>query len=361
MIAPDVQPTLTSPLHPVYPPRLKRWERRLPRKYVIASTPSENSLHLKVEVVTTDTQQLISFMALLDCGATGLFVDRGFVDRNRITTRTLTRPIPVYNVDGTRNEAGSVHEVVDVILRYKDHSERVQFAVTGLGKQDAILGYTWLKEHNPEVDWITKEVKMSRCPGHCSTCRTEIKQERHQRQIEARHLRSCRTGSMPMVEEIFDDPPESWKDADAYSEDDSEPDAENMSDSPSDSSDEIEPGDRIFMTTVRDQAEFIRASATTSQRLSEAFATNSANPKSFRDSVPPTFHDFEDVFSKVAFDALPDRKPWDHAIELEVGAKASSTKVYPLSPNEQAELDIFIEENLASGRIRPSKSPIVMT
>jgi RNase H-like domain found in reverse transcriptase/Reverse transcriptase (RNA-dependent DNA polymerase) len=163
---------------------------------------------------------------------------------------------------------------------------------------------------------------------------------------------------MPMVEEIFDDPPESWKDADAYSEDDSEPDAENMSDSPSDSSDEIEPGDRIFMTTVRDQAEFIRASATTSQRLSEAFAANSANPKSFRDSVPPTFHDFEDVFSKVAFDALPDRKPWDHAIELEVGAKASSTKVYLLSPNEQAELDIFIEENLASGRIHPSKSPM---
>jgi len=58
----------------------------------------------------------------------------------------------------------------------------------------------------------------------------------------------------------------------------------------------------------------------------------------------------------VSFDALLDRKPWDHAIELELGAKASSTKVYPLSPNEQTELDAFIEENLASGRIRPSKS-----
>ena len=38
--------------------------------------------------------------------------------------------------------------------------------------------------------------------------------------------------------------------------------------------------------------------------------------------------------------------------------KASSTKVYPLSPNEQAELDVFIEENLASGCIRHSKSPM---
>jgi hypothetical protein len=49
---------------------------------------------------------------------------------------------------------------------------------------------------------------------------------------------------------------------------------------------------------------------------------------------------------------------WDHAIEIEAGAKVSSTKVYPLSLNEQAELDTFIEENLASGRIHPSKSPM---
>jgi len=47
---------------------------------------------------------------------------------------------------------------VDVILCYKDHSEWVQFTVMGLRKQDAILGYTWLREHNPEVDWIMKEV-----------------------------------------------------------------------------------------------------------------------------------------------------------------------------------------------------------
>ena len=67
----------------------------------------------------------------------------------------------MFNVDGTPNEAGSIQEVVDIVLHYQDHFEHVQFAVTGLGKQDMILGYTWLREHNPEVDWITKEVKMS--------------------------------------------------------------------------------------------------------------------------------------------------------------------------------------------------------
>jgi len=144
----------------------------------------------------------------LNCGATGLFIDRGFVDRNRITTRTLSHPIPVYNIDGTLNEAGAFCEVVDAVLHYKDHSERVQFAVTGLRKQNAILGYTWLKEHNLEVDWVTKEVKMSCCPGCCNTCRKEIKQERHQRQAEARHLCVCCARPMPTVEDVFEDIPE---------------------------------------------------------------------------------------------------------------------------------------------------------
>jgi hypothetical protein len=97
---------------------------------------------------------------------------------------------------------------------------------------------------------------------------------------------------------------------------------------------------------------------TPSRCLSEAFSKNSAPPKSFWDSIPKAFHEFEDVFSKESFDDLPERKPWDHAIELELGAKASSTKVYPLSPNEQEQLDAFIEENLVSGRIHPSKSPM---
>ena len=38
------------------------------------------------------------------------------------------------------------------------------------------------------------------------------------------------------------------------------------------------------------------------------------------------------------------------------GEKPSGCKVYPLSPSEQKELDSFIQENLDSGHIHPSKS-----
>ena len=64
------------------------------------------------------------------------------------------------------------------------------------------------------------------------------------------------------------------------------------------------------------------------------------------------------IFSKESFDSLPDPKRWDHAIELVPGEQPSSCKVYLLSPLEQKELDAFLQENLKSGHIRPSKSPI---
>jgi hypothetical protein len=83
---------------------------------VVAATPSANSLNIKVKIVTTDTQETKSVKALLDCGADGLFIDRDYIRKNQLTTQALTRPIPVYNVDGTANEAGSIHEVVDTVL-----------------------------------------------------------------------------------------------------------------------------------------------------------------------------------------------------------------------------------------------------
>ncbi|GLB43845.1 hypothetical protein LshimejAT787_1500290 [Lyophyllum shimeji] len=96
---------------------LPRWEKRLPRSFTLAATPSRNSLILGVEVMTTDTQEILGLKALLDSGASGLFLHIRFVREHGITTRTLSRPIPVKNVDGTANAAGAITEVVDRLSR----------------------------------------------------------------------------------------------------------------------------------------------------------------------------------------------------------------------------------------------------
>jgi hypothetical protein len=122
----------------------------------------------------------------------------------------------------------------------------------------------------------------------------------------------------------------------------------------------IEAEDRIFVTTLYldNLLEFIRATSTVSQRLAEAFAKN-ADKKSFRDVIPEALHKFGEVFAKESFDSLPERRKWDHAIELERKDELPTTrKVYPMSLEEQKELDTFLEEALSTGRIRPLKSPI---
>src|SRR5271155_4800723 len=104
--------------------------------------------------------------------------------------------------------------------------------------------------------------------------------------------------------------------------------------------------------TPRPQEE-ICASSTISTCLVEAFKVNS---ETTLPSVPDYLHEFKDVFSKKSFDVLPEHKDWDHAIELIPGEKAPTSKLYPLAPSEQKELDLFLKENLETERICPSKS-----
>ena len=103
--------------------------------------------------------------------------------------------------------------------------------------------------------------------------------------------------------------------------------------------------------------EHIRTTATVSQQLAEGFRQNS-QPVDHEKHIPPHLRDFHSVFSKDSFDELPGTKLWDHAVELTPDASLKSCKVYPLSTSEQKELDAFLKENLESGRIRPSKSPM---
>jgi hypothetical protein len=97
-------------------------------------------MSLAIDVESTDTAVRRCTQALSDCGVTGCFIDVEWVQSNNVPTHPLTNPIPVYNVDGTANEAGMIVKITDMILRYDGHSERTQFAVTCLCKQSMILG-----------------------------------------------------------------------------------------------------------------------------------------------------------------------------------------------------------------------------
>ena len=94
-----------------------KWEKRLPKLLSISALDMQGtSLLLPVEIGTTDMSELHSVKALLDCGATGSFIDRDFIRLKGMNTQTLSHNIPVFNVDGSPNEAGQISEVVDVVF-----------------------------------------------------------------------------------------------------------------------------------------------------------------------------------------------------------------------------------------------------
>jgi hypothetical protein len=245
------------------------------------------SLAVEVEIESTDTAVRQCTQALIDCDATSCFIDIEWAKLNNVPTRPLTKPIPVYNVDGTANDAGMITDIADVILRYQNHSERTQLAVTRLGKQSLILGYNWLCNHNPEINWQTKDVKMSRCLVQYSTCRVEDKRDAKIRKSMTSQINACRSGAFPtMVEEDEDESPHVNADETDEEAQDSCPALDDDLDSDVDDV-TIEEGDRVFMTMVHpvDPQHFVRASSTVSERLAEAFAKNS-KPKDFQDIEP---------------------------------------------------------------------------
>jgi hypothetical protein len=318
------------------------------------------SLAVDVEIESTDTAVRRCTQALIDCSTTGCFIDIEWAKLKNIPTRPLTKPIPVYNVNGTTNDAGMITDITDVILRYENHSERTQLAVTHLGKQSMILGYNWLCNHNPEINWQTKEVKMSWCSQQCSTCWVEDKREAKIRKSTTLQINACRAGAFPMMVEEVDKNESPHMNTDETDEgaQDTGPAFDNDLDSEVDDF-SIEEDDRVFMTMVHpvDPHHFVHASSTVSRHLVEAFAKNS-KPKGFEDIVPTTLHKYANVFSETAFNSLPERRKWDHAIELEREPSPGFRKVYPMTLTEQMEMDAFLEEALATGRIRQSKSPL---
>lgn len=103
----------------------------------------------------------VTTQALLDSGAGGRFIHPKFVIRHRILTQKLQHPIPVFNVDNTPNKEGTITEEVHLPVIIGNDKRTLQFYVTGIGREDIILGLPWLQDENPKhIDWKTGRIEL---------------------------------------------------------------------------------------------------------------------------------------------------------------------------------------------------------
>jgi len=209
------------------------------------------------------------------------------------------RPVYVRNVDGMLNYVGLIVDTVEVEIFFKGHKERMSIDVIGGQKWSVILGMPWLRCHNPEIDWKTREVKMTRCLDECGkrwkTGRQTKPGWKKQEEREEKERRRPTIEEEKMIARI------------------------------------VEPSWNHFF--CRPQLYQILL------------------------FILLFFHKYLKVFEKKDSERMPTRKTWDHTIDLRKGFVPKKGKIYLLLRVEREEVQKFVKDQLRKGYIRPSKSP----
>ena len=213
-------------------------------------------LSLPVVLQRLDNGSAIKVQALVDSGCTGSCINRTFAEKHDIPMHPLPIPVPVYNADGTLNRDGSITHMAELRMTVKDHSEKIELAVTGLESAPLFIGYEWLKRHNPNIDWQQGTIAFDRCPEDC--------------------------GYLPDLEGV---------------------DGETEGKLHANAVETLEEGDRVFYFDWDGYVE-------TNRPMAKKIAIRQTAMMQFPDYVK----EFADVFSEKEFDQLPERRPWDHAI-----------------------------------------------
>jgi hypothetical protein len=353
--------------------------------------------------------------ALLDSGAGGVFIDRDYQQNLGIPTHRLERPIIVHNVDGTLNKKGFITEYVKLNLNVNGRTGPMIAHVTGLGKQNVILGYPWLQDWNPDVNWKMGSLKWRDTVG--GTVKTPV-EEPKSLEYRARKLEGQEdaenSGGRP---NIFREPAimaltfPNEEDERVEGTSPNEEGGDDLNESPVElgyplqlcdqgetqegpdheiivqtlilednciefdyedyywtihAIDEKNISPKDFETLIHQlivQEEFypedlwIQAKTNAAQVFAQRYAEQEGIKKPLEEQIPKEFHEYLSVFSKKAALRKPERKPWDHRIELKPGFVPKAQKAYSLSQDEVLLAEEFIAENLKKGYIRYSKSP----
>jgi hypothetical protein len=234
--------------------------------------------------------------ALVDSGATDNFMHPNFAKRMGLGMKALPNPKKIFNIDNTTNKSGMITHYLDLNVVTKGIHKEMHFLITDIGREEILLGYPWLATFEPRFDWRSATMAPQFMPVIISSINPRI------------------TRSQPTITVALS---ESEKHA-----------------------------------IVR-QLE----SESTIGGISTDLAVQ-AGTHQIATKIPEEYQEFSQVFDDKASQRFPPSREWDHAIELKQGAPDTlDCKIYPMTREEDASLEKFLDEMVALGYIRPSKSP----
>ena len=244
---------------------------------------------------------------LLDTGATENFIGMQYAKELWLPIKCLQWPWLVYNMDSTRNKNRDIEHYTDLKMQTGTQKRWLQFFLTDLADQKAILGYPWFAATQPKIDWAWGWIDSSQLPLILHT----------RRAIESRIGSCTHTPASQKKQPRWPTPI----------------------------------SDPIYIAWVS------MPSTSKKQTLASKLAEQAGTQMGSR-NIPAKYHHHLQVFSKEASQWFPEPCIWDHAIELKPGAPSSILgKIYQLTQDEQKVLLDFIKEQQEKGYICPSKSP----
>ncbi|KAJ8356966.1 hypothetical protein SKAU_G00197600 [Synaphobranchus kaupii] len=123
----------------------------------------QNRLVFKATLLWKDKSLVSS--ALIDSGADANFMDTTFAQRAGIPTELLPSPITAFALDG-RSLGLVTHSTVPLQLVLSgNHRESIQLLLINSKQSAIVLGQTWLRLHNPHIDW--QGGRILAWSGHC--------------------------------------------------------------------------------------------------------------------------------------------------------------------------------------------------
>jgi len=105
-------------------------------------------------------------------------MDKKTIAKHKFRLQKLERPVRVKNIDGIYNSGRAITYQVEVNVYYKSYVERMRIDICDLGRTEVILGMPWLAAHDPEINWETGEVKMTKCLPLCSRVKTKREEKK---------------------------------------------------------------------------------------------------------------------------------------------------------------------------------------
>ena len=285
------------------------------------ATMKSNALFIPI-IVNCEKNKTVETLALIDSGAGGKFIDKNYTKESGFSLENLEEPLMARNVDRTENKRGKFTKYVNLSVTIHRRTKNIKMLVTGLGKQKIILGFPWLNDENPDINWKNGEFKWQPRPF-------KVKRVTGVWPLDLAKA-MARQALTTIVEE---------KD---------EEEQLNHTLNPLPKTDLA-----ILITTIMDDPEdylWINTKSTNATTIQAEI--NSKKPTvPLKDQIPKEFHEFLDVFSEKSAVQFPKPRSWDHKIELKDTFIPKSFKTYNLTLAEQIELDNFLKGNLDKGYI----------